>query len=601
MEVFGKPIEAYSVGSRVTHLDSTYLRTYSSASLADALQARTPLYFKSYGASGISSVAFRGTNASQTAVLWNGLNIAPASLGQTDFSTVPVAGFGQVAVQYGSAAANYGSGAIGGAVLLSSPEFSAEGLGGEIKIEAGSFGRYFGSGKASYGSDKLHYGLGLYGLWAENAFKFNDLSRFGTPEVRQQHAALEQRGLTQDIAWKISPKTTLGLHAWYTFSDRELQPAMGSNYNDDRQQDESLRLMAALDHESRIGETEVKLAYFNDYLHYTDLNNDSESDVDSYQLQAEQAYTNGRTWSLRGGLNLQHFRATSGGYAGEQDENRASFFALLRYDPLPQLQLSLNLRQAFVEGFDPPITPSFGFKYKPLRTEVLALKGSLSRSYRVPTFNDRFWIGAGNPDLRPEDGKSAELGLRSQTILNGTHLSLEATTYLMQVDNWIQWAPNERGTWRPTNLQKVESKGIEANATAQRQLGQWHVQASTGYTYTSSKQKEVYEGSRNDEGKQLMYVPLHKGVFLAETRYKDWSLLANLNYTGMRYTTNSEASSLDSFLLLHMALSRKIQLGPNSLQLTLRADNLTNEAYQTMAYRAMPPRGYTFSLRYTLP
>ncbi|PRY10716.1 iron complex outermembrane receptor protein [Pontibacter ummariensis] len=602
VEIFGKPAEVYAVGSHVTQLDSTYLSTYSSSTLADALQARTPLYFKSYGASGISSVAFRGTNASQTAVLWNGLNIAPATLGQTDFSTLPVTGFGEVAVQYGAAATNYGSGAIGGAILLSSPDYDDhKGLEADIKLEAGSFGRYFGNGSVRYSGKKLSYGLSAYSLWVENDYKFKDLSRFGKPEVRQEHASVEQRGLTQDIGWAITPKTKLALHGWYTFSDRHLQPAMGSVYANEKQRDESRRLMATLQHESWLGKTDIKLAYFNDFLHYTDRNNDSESDVDAYQLQAEQTYAYGRHWSLRGGLNLQHYQAKNDGYAGEQDESRASVFALFRYDPLEHLQLSLNLRQAFAENYNPPLTPSFGFTYKPLQNDLLAIKGSLSGSYRLPTLNDRFWLGAGNPELRPEQGKNTELGLLHKTVLNQTELTLEATAYLMQVDNWIQWAPNERGTWRPTNLQKVENKGVELSASAKRKLGQLSLQANAGYTYTSSEQQKVYEGSGNDVGKQLMYVPLHKGVFSAEARYQAWSLLGNLNYTGLRYTSNSETNSLDSFLLLNLALTRKIKLQQNTLLLTLRTDNVTDEVYQTMLNRAMPPRGYTFSLRFIIP
>ncbi|GAB3827009.1 hypothetical protein GCM10028895_38730 [Pontibacter rugosus] len=78
-------------------------------------------------------------------------------------------------------------------------------------------------------------------------------------------------------------------------------------------------------------------------------------------------------------------------------------------------------------------------------------------------------------------------------------------------------------------------------------------------------------------------------------------MLGNINYTGLRYTSNSEANSLDSFLLLNLAVSKELQLGQSKLQLALRADNVTDSDYQTMAYRAMPPRGYTLSLRFIIP
>ncbi|WP_161889959.1 TonB-dependent receptor plug domain-containing protein [Pontibacter russatus] len=604
VEVFGKPAEVYAAGSRVSALDSSYLSTYASGSLADALQARTPIYFKSYGASGISSVAFRGTSASQTVVLWNGLNIAPATLGQSDFSTLPLSGIGEVAVQYGSAAAIYGSGAIGGAVLLGSPIYKGTGFGLEVQQEAGSFGRYFSSGRVSYGNEKLQIGTSAYVRFAENDFPYKDISRFDTPEVRQQHAGQQLQGFTQDFIYKFSPKTQVAFHGWYTYADRELQPAMGSAYNEAKQRDENLRLLAELKHSSHWGQTDIKAAYFKDYLHYTDRSINSVADVHTYQLQAEQTYTRGDNWSLRGGLNLQHYIAENDGYAGQQEENRASAFALFRYNPVAPLALSLNVRQALVEGYNPLPTPALGFDWKFYRRNrhQLSLKGNASGSYRVPTLNDRFWVGAGNPDLKPEQGWSYEAGLRHLLVLGNTLLlETEASAYHMLIDDWIQWTPDHTGNWRPYNLQKVRSQGIELSSQATATLGEIKLSSTAGYTYTSSEQVAIYEGTAGDKGKQLMYVPLHKATLAADMNYHHWTVLGNLNYTGPRYTSNSETTSLNSFLLLQLALSRKLKLQDNTLLLSLRADNVTSAEYQTMAYRAMPPRGYTFSIRFIIP
>jgi iron complex outermembrane receptor protein len=603
VEVFGKPAEVYAAGSRVSSVDSSYLSTYASGSLADALQALTPIYFKGYGASGLSSVAFRGTGASHTAVLWNGLNIAPATLGQSDFSTLPLSGVGEVEVQYGSAAATYGSGAIGGAVLLHSPVYSGEGFGADLQQEAGSFGRYFSSGRVSYSSGKLEVGASGYMRLAKNNFPYRDFSRFGAPERRQEHAAQQQYGFTQDLIYHLSSKTNVSLHGWYTSADRELQPAMGAADNKAEQQDENLRLMAALHHNSRWGQTDIKVAYFKDFLQYDDITTNSVADVQTYQLQAEQTYTKGSNWSLRGGVNLQHYVAENDGYTRQQDESRAALFALFRYNPAEPLALSLNVRQAFVEGYNPLPTPALGFSWKFYNNNrhQLSLKGNASGSYRVPTLNDRFWAGAGNPDLKPEQGWSYEGGLRHLLVLgNSLLLETEAIAYNMLIDDWIQWTPDEVGHWRPVNLQKVRSQGIELSSQATATVGKVKLSGTAGYTYTSSEQAAVYEGT-GDKGKQLMYVPLHKAVFSTAASYSGWSVLGNLNYTGLRYTSNSETSSLDGFLLLQLALSKKLQVRQNTLLLTLRSDNVTNAEYQTMVSRAMPPRGYTFSLRFIIP
>ena len=603
VEVFGKPAEVYAAGSRVITLDSSYLRTYNSSSLADVLQARTPVYFKSYGVSGLSSASFRGTNASQTAVLWNGLNIGLPTLGQSDFSTLPLSGIGDVSVQTGSAGATYGNGAIGGAVLLNSPNYSTKGFGVELQQEAGSFGRYFSNGNIRFGTDKLQLGIGAYRRMAKNDFTYRDLSRFNKPERTEDHATQKQYGITQDLTWQLSPRTKIGLHGWYTVADRELQAAMGSAHNNAEQLDRNLRLMAALGHQSNWGTTDVKLAYFKDYLLYTDNATNSLADVQTYQLQAEQTYTKGQNWSLRGGLNLQHYKAVNDGYAGTQEENRAAAFALFRYDPTKTLDLSLNLRQAFVQNYSPSPTPAFGFNWKFYQhnRHHIFLKGNVSGSYRVPTLNDRFWVGAGNPELKPEQGWSYESGLRHLYVANSTFLlETEATAYHMLVDDWIQWAPDASGRWRPVNLQKVRSRGVELSQLVTAAVGPVKLTTSAGYTYTSSEQVEVYEG-QGDKNKQLMYVPRHKAVVAAGINYKNWSLHTDLNYTGLRYTSNSETHSLGSFMLVNAALSRQLQLGPGKFIFTFRSDNITGEVYQTMAYRAMPLRSYTFSLRLLIP
>src|SRR5690606_28251533 len=158
-------------------------------------------------------------------------------------------------------------------------------------------------------------------------FRYHNLSRFGAPLERMEHASVGQQGFTQDVTWHLSSETNISVSSWYTTTDRELQPAMGAANNNAAQYDKNLRLRTAFSHSSRWGETSVKAAYFSDLLHYTDSNNDARSDIGTYQVQAEQTYTQGARWSLKGGLNLQYFDAKVAGYGGQVTEKRAAAFA----------------------------------------------------------------------------------------------------------------------------------------------------------------------------------------------------------------------------------------------------------------------------------
>ena len=89
-----------------------------------AARNESPIFIKSYGLGSLATTSFRGGSASHTAILWNGFNLGSPMNGQLDLSLVPVSLANNVSIQYGGAGALWGSGAVGGAILLNSePEF----------------------------------------------------------------------------------------------------------------------------------------------------------------------------------------------------------------------------------------------------------------------------------------------------------------------------------------------------------------------------------------------------------------------------------------------------------------------------------------------
>src|SRR5690606_22669337 len=90
----------------------------NSFSLTEVLQYNSFIYFKENGAGMVSSPSFRGTNAAQTAVIWNGININSIFTGQTDFNTISPLGYDEITVRSGGGGVQYGSGAVGGSIHL---------------------------------------------------------------------------------------------------------------------------------------------------------------------------------------------------------------------------------------------------------------------------------------------------------------------------------------------------------------------------------------------------------------------------------------------------------------------------------------------------
>jgi len=80
-------LEDFSEGYTLTKISDTLI-SRNPVSLSDLLNFNSNIYIKENGYGMVASPSFRGTNASQTAVIWNGIPINSNLTGQTDFNTI---------------------------------------------------------------------------------------------------------------------------------------------------------------------------------------------------------------------------------------------------------------------------------------------------------------------------------------------------------------------------------------------------------------------------------------------------------------------------------------------------------------------------------
>jgi vitamin B12 transporter len=109
----------YNDGSKRITVDSIALASSKTTNLSELLSQKTLLSITNYGGSySASSISLRSAGNNRTLVTWGGFPLNSSTLGTTDISFVPSAGFNSVTVNYGASGTFYGSGAIGGAVDL---------------------------------------------------------------------------------------------------------------------------------------------------------------------------------------------------------------------------------------------------------------------------------------------------------------------------------------------------------------------------------------------------------------------------------------------------------------------------------------------------
>ena len=133
--IFGLSLNEYAAGSSITSISLG-----ESGSLQD-IGANSSLFFKNYGNGGLSTISLRGTSASHTNVLWNGIPVNSPTLGQSDYSVFPSFLIDNVTVLKGSTSSLFGSGSIGGTVVMDNSVLAKDSI-ASFYSSIGSFGQW---------------------------------------------------------------------------------------------------------------------------------------------------------------------------------------------------------------------------------------------------------------------------------------------------------------------------------------------------------------------------------------------------------------------------------------------------------------------------
>ena len=226
-------------------------------------------------------------------------------------------------------------------------------------------------------------------------------------------------------------------------------------------------------------------------------------------------------------------------------------------------------------------------------------KGSLGRSYRVPTLNERYWKTLGNPDIRSESGFNKEMGLEANWQPTKTQqLTASLTTYHNRVDDWTYWNPDRN--YRVENLQLVVARGLEALMQWQADYAPWKTGGTLGYALNRSSQERVYDTYAQDiVGKQLVYVPLHQGTLSAYAQRGPNRLTAQVRGVTRSFYTFDNSRYLPGYVLANLLAETTWQRRHWQANLQAQVNNIFDTVYLNVKRNAMPGRSFSLNLLLT--
>jgi len=518
-------------------------------------------------------------------------------MGQVDFSQLPLFFFDRVAIHPGGESALYGNGAIGGGILLSSrPSFEAKNFSLTLQETAGSFGYSFSGIKMSIGTERFHSKTALFYNRADNDFPFS----YRDQKEKQKNAAYHNYGLLEEFDFRLKKDQQIGVKCWHTFFHREIQPSMQNNnvpQQYEQIEDRTTRILTDYIWFAPVT-LNAKAAWVNDRQTYKrDLIATHDFTVD---LNTEKTFRNVlfREINIKGGANTQYILPEVYSYKAGVDEWRTSFFLFSRFLLLQPWDITLNLRQNFVSGLRVPFTPSLGSAFRFLDNDrnQWSVRGNISHNFKVPTLNDRYWGNMDNRYLLPENGFNMEGGSNYMLRFSPYSLTIDATFYRNNVNNWIMWMPYGN-IWKPQNIDKVEAKGVEINCKQTLTLAHSEYFLLFNYTYNHTEVKKGFEEMRPFVGRQMPLLPEHTLSVTGQIRINRLSFLLQGSYTGQRSTSDVN-DLMPAYWVVNANMGYHFLFRKHSFNTSLQINNLLDTDYQNMPFKAMPGRHFYFSLIY---
>ena len=572
--IFDKQINRAKSFHKIATLEAEDLQKNGS-NLSEVLRFQSPVFIKENGRGMVSSPSFRGTTASHTAFIWNGININSTFLGQGDINNIGLLGSDRLDIKSGGGSVLYGSGAIGGSIHFNDELSFNKGFKGLLYSEYGSFDTYNNLLKASYNDEKFSFKVSANHFISQNDFEVEE------KKYVNRNGSYYNTSFSIGTSYKLNSFNKI---SWQSqiLNNSQHYPIFEETGTKTKYLTQSFRSIASWDLKKSAISNNLKAAYTEDNFEYFGNSKDIKT---SGGIGKNYIVKNDFDYSINPNLSfnvITEFQQNKGeGYLSGIDNIKRNIFStagMLRYFS-HDWNFEAGIKKDFIEDIQSPILFSFSTKWKSIKWYNVSL--NLSKNFRYGSFNDLYWQPGGNINLKPETSIQVEMN----HDFKFKSFKLTLSPYYMNIKDMIRWLPTST-YWSVFNTNRVESYGLESSLSYNKKINSNNfIKASIGYSYTQSVDLETQ--------KQLMLVPHHKAFGNFDYEYSFLKIYVQGMFNGLTYTTSDEKkdTALQPYFVLNSGISATIL---KKIHLGIRVNNITNTLYRTSdAMFWMPKRNFT--------
>jgi len=608
----------YQTTQQMSVIDKDEIERRNAPDLAALLQDTLALNITSYGTYGnMTLLNLRGLDSKRLAILINGVPVNSSSDGKFDIEQIDLNSVERIEVIYGGSDTKFNvSGAMGGVINIVTVKKQIPGLrlGASVSNTGVLPGEYRGRNgqthgpdwedladtqkidiSASYGGDGISFSANAFANRAQNHFLFTDRYNYSR---RKDNNEVWDAGGAVSVTKELKDVSKLIFSSNFYYGDKNI-PNSGFSNNFGKQEDISSRNNVMLDmprafHDNLAAEASLGFSFNRrDYM----------SPADIFSRHDQQTITAINRWSwetneaitLKTGFDYRFINLDStdiGGYT----RHDGGIYLTLEHKPGKNILIISSVKTVLANNGGAQFTavPKLGILWN--INDSLALRNNYFRSFKFPDFEELYWSDGGtafgnigNPDLKPEEGWGADIGLSwryKQLFI------FETTFFTQRLKDSIHWFQGNNGIWRPENVGDAMFLGSDSKLRFEIPINLGKIKKiipSVSYQYLLSYILSFGYDFADD--KRIPYSPVHTIGGSLEIPWDTGSATISAHYESERYNDRANLTKLNPYFLLNAAINQKIG---KTLTAFAAARNILNESYESFIDYPMP--GFTLTL-----
>jgi len=504
----------------------------------------------------LTSVFLRGTNSGHVLVLIDGTRIGAATNGGISWEFLPLSEIDRIEVVRGPRSTLYGSDAIGGVIQI----FTRRGVGPaqpRVSVTAGSYHTWETAAGVSGSSGNTRYNLSA-SRFATGGFNARQpVVEFGTPLDEPDRDGYQNSALSFSLDRKLPGHANIGLYGLRATGHVDFD---SSGNNRDQFVQETLGL--------RFGIQPVA-SWHSRFAIGNDLDDRRSSRTGGGTATPTRFSTTKQTFSWQNDFSLTPQQLLTLGYDRLEDRiasttaytvNRRETHGLFgQYQArIGMHDLNIGYRNEDNDQFGQHHTGTVGWGLA--LNNNLRLVASHGTAFRAPSFNDLYFPGYSNPNLRPEESRSTEIGLRGKSgpLSWGMHAYRTDITNLIALDS----------SFIPQNINKARIEGVEFELGAR--ILDWRLAGSLSYTDPRSVDTDKLLPRRSRQSARLQAN--------RQTGRHEYGL--EILAQGPRYDDTANTTRLGGHGILNAQWRYQVA---RDWRLQARFENMLDKTYQTVA------------------